>query len=170
MQHTLPEALRAFLTITEIDNSDFFIRKVFARKFGHAPPDFPRHFAAFYRARDGGSFVAGYSHMRKFEDVYLSGGSCTDGDTIRMFSPEEKALVDVAGGIFPQILKYKLAKLALDCDAFFGHCGDRRAFEVGIAAGFEQTEYEHLLVHWHKILKTNRKQELTAKINAIGAF
>lgn len=170
MPPTLPEALRPFLTITEIDDSKFFISKVFKRKFGHIPPDFPRHFAAFYRAPDGGSFVAGYSHMRKFDDVYLSGGSCSDGDVIRMFSPEEQHLVNTAGGILLQILKYEVAKLATDCDAFFGHCGDRRALEVGISAGFALSEHQHLMVHWHKSLSDARKHELTEKIHAIGAF
>ena len=170
MQPTLPQALRPFLTITEIDDSDFFIRKVFGRKFGHIPPDFGRHFAAFYRTKDGASFVAGYSHMRKFDDVYLSGGSCSDGDTIRLFSPEEHALVNAAGGIWFQILKYKFAKLAHDCDAYFGHCGDRRALEVAIAAGFVQLEHQHLIAHWHKPLTLERKAELTEKVHAIGAF
>jgi len=170
MKSTLPEALCAFLTITEIDDSDFFIQKLFKRKFGHTPPDFPRHFAAFYRNPEGASFVAGYSHMRKFDDVYLSGGSCTEGETLRKMSVEEAALLQSHGGVWFQILKYKFAKLAEECDAFFGHCGDARALQVAIAAGFVQLEHQHLIANWHKPLPPERHRELTAKVHALGPF
>jgi len=170
MKFKVPDDIYSFITITEIDDSDFFVQRLFKRKFGHTPPDFPRHFVAFYRNPEGASFIAGYSHMRKFDDVYLSGGSCTEGETLRKMSAEERTLLQSHGGVWFQILKYKFAKLAAECDAFFGHCGDRRALEVAIAAGFVQLEHQHLIAHWHKPLSPERKAELTEKVHALGPF
>jgi hypothetical protein len=170
MTNTLPKALQGFLTITEIDHADFFIEALFKRKFGHTPPDFPRHFVAFYRDAQGASFVAGYSHMRKFEEVYLSGGSCTEGNALRRMSQEERIVLEAHGGVWYQILKYKFAKLGSECEAFFGHCGDIRAMQVATAAGFVALEHQYLIAHWHKVITEERKKQLTDKIHAIGPF
>jgi hypothetical protein len=167
---TLPAELCSFLSITEIDSAELLVTALFKRKFGHVPPDFPRHFVALYSDDSGGLHLAGYSHMRKHGDVYLSGGSCTEGNTIRKFTTERSQLVEANGGIWYQILKYKFAKLANECDAFFGHCGDSRALQVALAAGFQLTEHRHLIVHWHKPLSDERKHKLTESVHEIGAF
>jgi hypothetical protein len=112
------------------------VSQLFKRKFGHTLPDFPRHFAAFYRDSAGALHLAGYSHMRRFNEVYLSGGSCSVGEVIRLMSPEERAILQSSGGVWFQILKYKLAKLGSECEAFIGHCGDARALVVALQAGF----------------------------------
>jgi hypothetical protein len=75
-----------------------------------------------------------------------------------------------AGGTWFLILKYAFAHYADRCDAFFGHCGDERALEVALAAGFEQTEHQHLIVHWHKPLHEVVRRALVAKAHAIGPF
>lgn len=167
---TLPANLRSFLTITEIDNADLLVGDLFRRKFGDPPPGVGRHLVALYRDASGEPHLAGYSHMRPFGDVYLSGGSCSNGETIRRMQPHDLAAVQAAGGIWFLILKYAFAKYADCCDAFFGHCGDRRALEVALAAGFEHAEYEHLIVNWHKPLSAERRRALTEKIHALGPF
>ncbi|HEX3122068.1 MAG TPA: hypothetical protein VHQ21_02110, partial [Rhodanobacteraceae bacterium] len=65
-----------------------------------------------------------------------------------------------AGGIWFWILKYAFRKYADCCDAFFGHCGDKRALEVALAAGFIQSAHEHIIVNWHKPLQDNFKRAL----------
>lgn len=170
MQTTVPEALQKFLTITEIDSADFFITALFKKKFGHIPPNFPRHFVAFYRDAIGASYIAGYSHMRILDTVYLSGGSCTEGDALRRMSPEEKEVLAAHGGVYSQILKYEFAKLGSECDAFFGYSGDARAIQVAIDAGFEKLEYPYLFARWNKTLSEEYKQQLSEKIRAIGPF
>ena len=166
----IPEPLRAFFTITEIDDADFLVGPLFRRKFGHPPPDFKRHLAALYRDADGAMHVAGYSHMRPFEDVYLSGGSCSDGTTIKRMQAHELDALKAAGGVYHLILKYAFRKFAHRCDAFFGYSADVRALEVAFASGFEATEHERLFAHWHKPLSNAARQALTKKVHALGAF
>lgn len=166
----LPPPLRDFIFITEIDEAQFLAGALFKRKFNDVVPDVPRHLAAFYRDDAGTLHLLGYSHMRPFGDVYLSGGSCTNGDTVRRMQPRQAAALNAAGGALHFILQYGFARFADDCEAFFGHCGDRRALEVVQAVGFVPTEHEHLIVHWHKPLSAVIRGALIAKVHAIGAF
>jgi len=166
----IPESLRSFLTITEIDDAEFLVGALFRRKFAVPPPPFGRHLVALYRGSDGTPRLAGFSHMRPFGDVYLSGGSCTEGDTIRTMDPAHRDAIYAAGGVWYLILKYAFAKFAGDCDAFFGHCGDARALEVAQAAGFVKTEFPPIIVNWHKPMHENFKRALTAKVVALGPF
>ena len=167
---TIQEHLRSFFSITEIDNADFLATSLFHRKFGVAPPDFRRHLVALYRDGDAGLHLAGYSHMRPFGDVYLSGGSCSAGDTIRRMAPGHRESIQAAGGVWYLILRYAFTRYADCCDAFFGHCGDRRALEVATSAGFVGAGHEHLIVNWHKPLHENIKRALVAKVHALGPF
>jgi hypothetical protein len=166
----IPEAIRGFFTITEIDDAEFLVGDLFRRKFGDPPPDFRCHLVALYRDASGANHLAGYSHMRPFGDVYLSGGSCSNGETIKRMQPHEREAVQAAGGVWYLILKYAFRKYADRCDAFFGHCGDKRALEVALAAGFVKTEVEPIIVLWHKPLPDVFRRALTAKVVALGPF
>jgi len=166
----IPASIRPFLTITEVDDAGFLVGDLFRRKFGDPPPDFRHHLVALYRAPDGGMHVAGYSHMRPFGDVYLSGGSCSSGETIRRMQDAEREALYAAGGVWFLVLKYAFRRYAANCDAFFGHCGDPRAREVAFAAGFEDAGHEHLIAHWHKPLHPNIRRALVAKVHALGTF
>jgi len=168
--HTIPAPLRDFFTITEIDSADFLVAGLFRRKFAAPPPDIGRHLVALYRDAHGALRLAGYSHMRRFGDVYLSGGSCSDGETIRAMDPAHRAAIQAAGGVWYLVLRYAFARYADCCDAFFGHCGDPRALEVATAAGFVAAGPEHLIVHWHKPLHENIRRALVAKVHALGPF
>lgn len=170
LTHILPETLRAFFTITEVDSAQFLAGDLFRRKFGHPAPDIPRHVVALYRDGAGALHVAGFSHMLPFGDVYLSGGSCTSGDTLRRMDASQLQTLQAAGGVWYLILKYAFAKFADDCDAFFGHCGDARALVVAQEAGFVKLEHEHLIAHWHKPLHENVRRALIAKVHALGPF
>jgi len=167
---TIPSNLRPFLTITEIDDAEFLVGALFRRKFHAPPPDVGRHLIALYRADDGSVSLAGYSHMRAFGDVYLSGGSCSDGETIRRMSDAHREAIYAARGVWYLILKYAFAKFANDCDAFFGHCGDARALEVAQAAGFVKTDVAPIIVNWHKPMHEVFKRALLAKVVALGPF
>ncbi len=166
----LPASLHAFLSISEIDNADFVARALFKKKFGHPVPDMPHHLVALYRDDEGALHLAGYSHMRPFGDVYLSGGSCTNGETLRRMQTHEADAIRAAGGVWYWLLKYAFAKYADRCDAFFGHCGAPRALEVALEAGFEPTEHLHVIAHWHKPLHPSIRRALIAKVHALGAF
>jgi hypothetical protein len=108
--------------------------------------------------------------MRPFEDVYLSGGSCSNGETIKRMQPDELAALKAAGGVYHLILKYAFKKFAGACDAFLGYSSDTRALEVAFASGFVATEYPRLFAHWHKPLADDAKRRIAAKIDALGPF
>ncbi len=167
--HTIPVALREFFSVTEVDDARFFAGALFRRKFAVDPPDEGRHLVALYRGT-GGLQTAGYSHMRRFGEVYLSGGSCSSGEVIRTMRPEHREAIAAAGGVWHLVLKYAFERYADCCDAFFGHCGDRRALEVATAAGFIAAGPEHLIVNWHKPLHENIRRALVAKVHALGPF
>lgn len=169
-QSTIPASLRSFLTITEVDDAAFLVGDLFRRKFAAPPPDVGRHLVALYGDPRTGVRLAGYSHMRPFGDVYLSGGSCSSGETIRSMDPAHRQAIEAAGGVWYLVLKYAFARYADCCDAFFGHCGDRRALEVATAAGFVSAGHEHLIARWHKPLHENIRRALVAKVHALGPF
>ncbi len=169
-REVLPAELHSFITITEIDHANFMIEDLFQRKFHDPAPDIPRHIVGLYRDEAGGMHVAGYSHMNPFGDVYLSGGSCTNGETMRLMAPAEREAIRNSGGLWFHLLKYAFRKYAGCCDAFFGHCGDARALEVALAAGFVTTEFQHVIVNWHKPLVPKVQRALLAKVQALGPF
>jgi len=84
--------------------------------------------------------------------------------------PHERAAVEASGGIWFWLLKYAFRKYADCCDAFFGHCGNPRALEVALAAGFVMTEHQHVIVNWHKPLHESVRRALVAKVVALGLF
>lgn len=166
----LPPELASFLYLTEIDSPALLADRLFRRKFGNAMPEVPHHLVAMYLAPDGGSHLVCYSHMRPFGDIFLSGGSCTNGDAIRAMQPHQRELLSAAGGPWHWVLKYAFRKFADRCDAFFGYSGDARALAVCRGVDFLPTEHEHLIVHWHKPLHPVWQRALTAKAHAIGPF
>ena len=169
-QATVPAALRGFLCITEIDDAGLLAGPLFRRKFAQEPPEVGHHLVGLYRGADGRASVLGYSHMRAFGDIYLSGGSCSDGEAIRAMPPEHRQALSDAGGIWFLVLRYAFHHFADRCDAFFGYSGDRRALEVAHAAGFEDAGHTHLIVHWHKPLHPVFRRALVAKAHALGPF
>ncbi|MBX3701788.1 MAG: hypothetical protein KF903_12430 [Dokdonella sp.] len=166
----VPEHLRSFFTITEVDNAELPAGALFQRKFGSPPPTEGHHLVALHRAEDGGLRVAGYSHAREFGDVCLIGGACTDGAVMRALPPEHAAAIRAAGGVWYLLIKYMFARYADRCAAFFGYCGDPRALEVDLAAGFVPVAPQFLLAHWHRELPEIVRRALIAKVAALGPF
>lgn len=158
-----------FILLSEID--DWRIaRPVFQRKFRADPPATPHHVVSFYRAPDGALWPASYVHFRPFGDIYLVGGASTDGDVLRRMTESERAAVQEGGGLYLQALRWAFARYADRCDAYFGYCGDARAWDVDMAAGFEPTGHEKLIARWHKPLHENVRRALVAKAHALGPF
>ena len=76
----------------------------------------------------------------------------------------------IPGQALLQTLRFGFRKYADHCEAFFGHCGDPRAFEVDMQAGFQPTRVEHLLAYWHRLLDDKRREALIDKVTALGPF
>ncbi len=165
-----PEPLRGFLSITELDDASPFFGALFQRKFGHPVPDYPVHLGVFHDAGDGSFRPLSYLHFLPFGDIMLVGGLCTDGAVLRGMREEQRAAIDAAGGVMVHALRYAFARLADRCDAYFGYCGDARAYEVDLQAGFEPAGHDKLLVRWNTPLDDTRRRALVAKAHAIGPF
>jgi hypothetical protein len=166
----LPPSLREFIAISEVDRADVFVGDLFQRKFGHPLPEFPHHVVAFYRKACDCVVPFSYVHVLPFGDISLIGGASTDGRAFEAMREDEREEIRAQGGIYLHALRYAFAKFGDRCDAFFGYCGDSRAYEVDVAAGFEPTEHEKLIAVWHKPLDAVRRRCLVAMAHAIGPF
>jgi hypothetical protein len=166
----LPPAIELLIVITEVDDARPFFGDLFQRKFGDPIPDYPHHVGVFHRGADGRFTPLSYLHLLPYGDIILVGGGCTDGEAIRRLPEADRAAIRDAGGLLLHALRYAFERFADRCDAYFGHCGDARAYEVDMQAGFEPTAHDQLIVRWHKPLDPVRRRALVAKAHAIGAF
>ena len=156
--------------MTEVENGSFFIGELFKRKFGGSPPDFGHHIVAFYRHTQEAFLPASYLHLWTQGTIGLVGGGCTDGRVMTAMEPEQASMVVQAGGLLLQTLGYCFARFEAELEAFFGHCGDARAKQVDLQAGFRETSIPYLLVRYNKPLTLKRQEELLRQAEAIGAF
>lgn len=160
-----------FLIISEIDDPRPLVGDLFRRKFGHDIPEWKHDVVAFARVEGSGLLAPmSYAKFALFSSVMLVGGCCTDGRAFAHLSDAQKEALAVAGGAMAQLLRYGFMRFADRCDAYFGYCGDARAWEVDLSAGFEPTGHDKLLVHWHKPLNEQMQRSLVAMAHAIGAF
>lgn len=170
MTWRIDERLAPFILVTEVDNGAFFIRELFQRKFGDIPPEIGHHIVAFYRGSERTFLPASYLHLWMQGTIGLVGGGCTDGRVLGNMTPEQVSVVIQAGGLLRQTLGYCFAKFESQLEAFFGHCGNARAKEVDLAAGFMETRLPYLLVRYNRFLEPKRQEELLRQAQAIGVF
>ena len=166
----LDPRLEPFILLAEVERGDRFVRPIFARKLGGVPPEWGHHLIAFH-ARDDGSYVpAAYLHLWTQGAIGLVGGGCTDGHVIRAMPEAQRQLVRDSGGLLLQLLGFCFQKFEADLEAYFGHCGDARAREVDLRAGFRETRLPNLLVRPNRPLTPERYEALLRQAEAIGAF
>lgn len=160
-----------FLIISEFDKPEAVVGKLFQRKFGHPIPEWKHDVVAFIRrSADAALIPMSYAKFAPFGSVMLVGGCCTDGRAFAHLDENQKDALGAAGGSMAQLLRYGFTRFSGQCDAYFGYCGDARAWEVDLSAGFEPTGHDKLLVHWHEPLNEQMKRALVAMAVAIGAF
>lgn len=159
-----------FIIVTEVDDGPAFAETIFQRKFNQSPPAFPHHIVAFYRQSQGSFIPLSYLHIRPWGDFYLVGGGCTDGRVFALMSDVEREQIRATGGLLLKTLRYSFERFADRCEAYFGYCGDPRAYEVDMQAGFVPTDHEYLIARWHRTLPETRKHELTQIAHALGPF
>ena len=158
------------LLIMPVSDTPFFVDDLFQTKFEHTAPDHGHGVVCFYR-KDWKHFAPlCFANFLPYDEVILVGGAMTDGAVFRMMPEETRQRIAQAGGIYFRVLKFAFEYFKDDCEAFFGHAGDKRAYEVDIQAGFEPTPHEHLIVNFHKPVSEARKVELIEKIHALGPF
>lgn len=158
------------LLVTEVDRGPDFAGELFRRKFAQELQDVDRHVVAFYRQAPDRFVLLSYMHYWLRDDVCLVGGGCTDGRAFAHVAPADAQRIRAAGGVMLQTLRFGFRKYAPRCEAFFGYCGDARAWEVDMAAGFVPTQHPHLIVHWHRELPPARQAELIERVRGFGPF
>lgn len=170
MDWRIDPRLEPFILVGEVEGGQRFVRELFARKLGGSPPEFGHHLIAFYARPDGAYHPAAYLHLWTQGTIGLVGGGCTDGHVIRAMRPAEREQVAASGGLLLQMLGFCFAKFERGLEAYFGHCGDARAKEVDLRAGFRETRVPNLLIRPNRPLAPERERELTRQAEAIGAF
>jgi hypothetical protein len=162
--------LESFIVIAEVERGDRFVADLFARKFAGTPPKSGHHFIAFYKRPDGAYAPASYLHLWIHDGMGLIGGGSTDGNVIRSMRDPERAALDQAGGLLCQMLGFCFAKFESQCEAFMGHCGDRRAKEVDLRAGFRETSDRYLLIRPNRALAAGEEAAFVERAKAFGLF
>lgn len=170
MPWQIDERLASFISVTEVERGAFFADALFRRKFGRGVSRARSSRHCLLSARRDNVLPASYLHLWTQRSIGLVGGGCTDGAVLRAMTDDQRARINAAGGLLRQTLGYCFARFEADLEAYFGHCGDARAKEVDLAAGFLETGVRHLLFRPNRPLAPERQRELLAQAQSIGAF
>jgi hypothetical protein len=157
------------IRIEEVSDAEFFIGDLFRRRFHGDPPNYPRHFVAFYQPVRAQLEAVGFVHYLAHEDSYLCGGLVIDERRYRQMPAEHRKVIKGAGGIAEMLLRVTFARLA-SAPAIWGYVGDALAEKVDLRAGFRHTEHQHIMVFWNKDLSPEEKEQRLARVVALGPF
>lgn len=158
------------LLITTVNDGPFFVKELFQKKYAHVAPEVGNHMVCFYRHNNHHMIPLGYLNFLQHEEVMLAGGGMTDGRTFKYMSGDLADRISDSGGVLFHMLRFAFDHFKDQCEAYFGHVGDKRSFEVVIPAGFRTTKYEYLLANFHKPTTPERQDYLIDKIHGIGPF
>ncbi len=162
--------LSSFISFSEVSDGQFIAGDLFRKKFEGLPPKQKHHLLALYRRSSHHLVPVSYVHFRPFGDICLVGGACTDGQAFPYMSDAERALIKQQGGLYLHLLRFAFERLAPQFTAFFGYCGETRALEVDLQAGFRMTDHQYLLIYTKNDLDPTVEKALIAKAAALGPF
>jgi hypothetical protein len=152
--------------LRELARPDAPTARLFARAFGGAPPDFPRHFVAVHGPD---AAPAAYVHYTVFEDgVFLCGGLGVDACIDRRLDAAVRAALGRAGSLSRWLLEASANALGPK-RAVFAYTGDVRSRRDVLALGYAPAAGKHLLVHWHSEPAAGRAR-LVQRVAALGPF
>ena len=117
-----------FLVLAEVDNAAAMAGPLFERKFGHPMPNWPNDVIAFVRRGDGSLYPMSYAKFFPLGSVMLVGGCCTDGRAFDGLDAGQRAQLQGDRSAMVHLLRYGVRRFADRCDAYFGYCGDARAW------------------------------------------
>lgn len=164
-----PAAIDGLIRVEEVADPGFYVGDLFRRQFGGEPPDYPRHFVAWYRAAHNAFAVVGYLHCMVDGDLALCGGLIEDERASgRMPAPHQHAL-RASGGVTAHLFRGAFARLSA-MPAFFGYVGEPRVRELFGAAGFAALPSPYLMVRWNAVLDDGARSDLVRRVTARGAF
>ena len=133
------------------------------------PPANWRQYVAFYRWPDARIESVGFCNWIRHERAYLGGGMCVSPTIYRRLPREDFRECRAAGGIAQLLLEAAFRDFT-DADAWFGYCGDRKAYAVDVRAGFGETRHPHVLAKWRPGVSDATKARVEDEVAALGPF
>ena len=126
-------------------------------------------FVAFYKWTEATIEPVGFCNWIRHRDVYLEGGMCVRQNFYRRLPKEHWVQCKRMGGI-AQLLMEAAAKTLNDTEAWFGYCGDKKAYAVDMRVGYRPTRHPFLIVKWFRDVSQSRQEELEDEIALLGPF
>jgi len=164
-------AIESFLVFADVFRGDRLARDLFVRSFGGEPPSFGTHMIAFNRNPGGTLSLLGYVHLWTRDGIGYIGGVCTDAQALRRMPASDRlALQSSGGGVYYHLLRHTFDRFAGALDAYAGYCGDARALQVNLQAGFVATRHPHLLIRPNRPMDAARLEALVEQAHAVGPF
>jgi hypothetical protein len=166
-------AWRDHLATWEVNDAAALAGGLFRRRFGHAIPDYPRHFVLVYSppsgSKDTTPRVVAYVHQLPHEELYLCGGMCVDEGAYRRMPKRLYQQVRAEGGLATIVTRDSMGMLG-ESPASFGHVGEPRARAADLRTGFVDTGREHLMVYWRRDLAPAERERCIERVAALGPF
>jgi hypothetical protein len=164
-------------------NAKFFAEDLFRESFASdfpVPPEASdqsssarggdwHQYVAFYKWSETNVEPVGFCNWIRHGDAYLEGGMCVRRNFYRRLPRPHWEECKLRGGI-AQIMMETAAGELNDCAAWFGYCGDRKAFIVDTRFGYRPTDHRYVIVKWFRDLPAERKRELIDQVAALGPF
>ena len=163
------ESIADIVRVEEVSDAEFYAGDLFRRRFRANPPDFPKHYVAFYRHGRTRYLPVGYIHHSAFEDMFLCGGMVIDERLYRRIPAPHRRLIKDTGGVAEIMLRETFARLGT-APAIWGYVGDKQAEEVDVRAGFRHTHHPHVMVVWNRKLPEPEKTARLERVIALGPF
>lgn len=157
-----------YFAITEVSDGSYFGEEIIRRKLGVGVPEFGRHLIAFYKHNPKHYIPLGYQHIADYETVALLGGGSVDGLSFKDIPEQHCKEIRQAGGVLYQILTFVFREYNKQYEAFFGFCGDARAEEIDLRAGFEHTDHPMLLAIYRDDTGDEKKKKLLHSVIMLG--
>lgn len=164
-----PSIVDEIVSVDEVEDPEFFAGDLFRRQFAADPPNYGRHFVALYRAEHARVLCVGYIHFSFFEDMYLVGGMVIDKGAYRQIPLVHRRAIRETGGIAEKMLRDTMGRCP-NAPAFWGHVGNKLAYDVDYRVGFRPTGHSHVMVCWNHELSDEEKIARTARVVALGPF
>lgn len=128
-----------------------------------------RQYVAFYDWPDARREAVGFCNWIRHGRVYLGGGMCVSPTLYRSMPRDHFRACRDRGGVAQLLLEAAFRDFT-DCDAWFGYCGDRKAYAVDVRAGMAPTRHPFLVVKWRPGVSDADKAAIEDEVAAIGPF
>ncbi len=168
MSNSLTSKFPEYFSISEVSDGRYFGEEIIKRKLGVCVPNFGRHVIAFYKHNAKHFTPLGYQHIAEYETVALLGGGSVDGLSFKGIPEAHCDRLREMGGVLYLLLTYVFREYGRQYEAFFGFCGDARAEDVDLRAGFQHTGHPMLLAKYRSDISDDRKNELIHSVLRLG--